>query len=374
MTGLYVHIPFCQKRCHYCDFVISTDTATARREAFVEAIGREAAYRAGAAGGHRTFDTLYLGGGTPSVLTAAEMERLFALLRDRLRVRDGAEITCELNPSLVDADKLLRWRARGISRVSLGAQVFDDAQLASVNREHTSSDIERTFALLRQSGYDNISMDLILSLPGETEAIFERTIERALALRPEHISLYELVVEPKTVFGRRHASGRLDRPDEQVQLARLKAARAAFIGAGYEHYELLSYALPGRRSAHNLIYWANGEYLGLGPGAYSYWSGKRYRTASSLEDYLAKAARGDWSAEDEESLGDRAKEAESLVLALRLLEGADVHRFAKTISRKRAELDDLIDKELLIETSDRLCLTERGVFFAETVFSQLSGA
>ncbi|MCG3177096.1 MAG: Oxygen-independent coproporphyrinogen-III oxidase-like protein [Candidatus Omnitrophica bacterium] len=372
MTGLYVHVPFCQKRCHYCDFVVTTDLAEARRRGYLEAVAAESRHRA-ASLGSRVFDTLYLGGGTPSVLTAGEMERLFEAIRASLSVRDGAEITLEMNPSLLDEDKLRRWRTLGVSRVSLGAQVFDDTQLASVNREHTAGDIDRCFRLLRDHGYDDISLDLILSLPGETEEVFERTLERTLELAPDHVSLYELVVEPKTVFGRRMAAGRLERPDEQLQLDRLRRARRTLTRAGYEHYELLSYARPGHRSVHNRIYWDNQEYLGLGPGAYSYWEGRRYRTAATLEEYLARAASGDWSASEQETLSAPEREVESLLLALRLLDGVELSRFRSVLDRKRATVDALIDKELLTETPERLRLTERGIFFAETVFSELSG-
>ncbi|MBI2094758.1 MAG: radical SAM family heme chaperone HemW [Candidatus Omnitrophica bacterium] len=372
MAGLYLHIPFCAKKCHYCNFVVTTSDSPGERGEFLDRLGREAAHYSPRFRGV-SFDTLYLGGGTPSRLHPPEIEEVFRVLRSYFSFREDAEVTFEANPGDTGPGKARLWRALGVNRVSLGVQSFQEETLKKINRSHGAREIGESFSALREAGFDNISADLMLSLPGQTVSDTKNSLEALLRFGPEHVSLYELVVEEKTVFGALRRQGRLDLPDEETQVDSLGLARSTLKDAGYRHYELLSYARPGRESRHNRIYWDNEEYLGLGPGAFSYLDGRRYRNSRGVDEYLDKIRKGDWTASEEETLTAEKKEIESLLLALRLEEGADIRRFSRLVDRFAGPIGDLREKGLLESAGDRLRLTPRGQLFAETVFAELSG-
>lgn len=366
MIGLYIHVPFCLKKCHYCNFVVAPAGSRETRVDFLRYLEKEAAHHAPSFA-NAAFDTLYLGGGTPSALGAEEISRVFGIIRRNFKIKNGAEITIEVNPGDVNEANAEIYRRLGAVRASLGAQSFHDATLARINRSHGASAIGRSFHALRSAGFRNISLDLILSLPGETPDHARHSLERAMELGPEHLSLYELTIEEGTVFGRRPPP----LPDESTQLQTLSFARDFLKQNGYAHYELLSYAKPGFESRHNLIYWANGEYLGLGPGAFSYVEGRRFRHSTSVEEYLAKAKIGDWSACEEEALDADRRQAESFLLALRLERGADRREFEQ-VERKLGDILGGLEREGLVRrTPERIKLTERGQLFAETIFTQL---
>ena len=371
MTGLYIHIPFCTKKCHYCNFVVTTANTPESHTAFLSALEKEIIHTA-AHFQNADFDTLYLGGGTPSVMSREETTALFDLLRKNFRFRKDAEITCEINPGDIDREKAENTHAMGVNRVSLGAQSFQDATLKRLNRTHAVKDISASFQLLREVGFKNIGLDLMLSLPQETLEDVKNSLDQLIRLGPEHVSLYELTIEEKTVFGSLFKTGKLSLPDEDHQIQMLSHARTALKKAGFRHYELLNYAKPGFESRHNRIYWNNQEYLGLGPGAYSYIHGRRFMYAANVADYLEKTEKGDWAVFEEEQLTLEKKEAESFLLALRLLEGADTGRFHSLMERMKDNIGKLEEKELLSRGNGRIRLTDRGQFFAETVFSELA--
>ncbi len=373
MTGLYVHIPFCVKKCHYCNFVITAAGSASKEERFLGLLEKEAAHYAPVFK-KRRFGTLYLGGGTPSALSSKDLEAVFTLLRRHFRFEKKIEITCEANPGDITPEKARCLRRLGVTRVSLGAQTFHDRTLKSLNRAHSAQDTVDSFRLLRKAGFRSINMDLMLSLPGETLEDVKFSLEKIFSLGPEHVSLYELVVEEKTVFGRRKEKGALVLPPEETQLAMLSYTRERLQAAGLRHYELLNYARPGFESRHNLLYWKNGEYLGLGPGAFSYFHGRRFRNSSGFDEYMDKTARGDWSAYEEETLDARQRETESFLLALRKTEGASTAQFKKFLRDSRKTVRDLSSKGLVETKNRRIRLTGRGQLFAETVFSEFSGA
>lgn len=371
MTGLYVHIPFCQKKCHYCNFVITLAGSHDSRRAFQEALHREMEHYARPMS-ETVFDTLYLGGGTPSRLESHELEWVFHELKRHFRFQPGAEVSCEVNPGDVDLHKAMLLRKLGVNRVSLGAQSFHDDTLERLNRTHRSAEISSCFRYLRDAGISNISLDLMLSLPGEDWSRVSESLEKAAALRPEHFSLYELTIEEKTVFGAMSRQGKLELPDEESQFEMLENARVFLKESGYTQYELLSFAKPDFESRHNMIYWANQDYLGLGPAAYSYIKGRRYRLADSYESYLRKIQGDDWTAYEEEILSDEKKLIESFLLALRLKTGARMDRFAQLIVSFQEEIESLEERGLLEKEEGCIRLTEKGKFFAETVFAELS--
>ncbi len=369
MTGLYVHIPFCLKKCHYCDFVITASGSREKHDDFIWALEKEADHFRTRFSG-TVFDTCYIGGGTPSALRAEEMEQLFRIVRENFKIKEDAEVTCETNPGDSEVGAILK--NFGVNRISLGAQSFNEATLKRLNRAHGALEISKSFHVLRSEGFKNISLDLMLSLPEESWADVENSLHRAVDLGPEHVSLYELTIEEKTVFGREHRKGKLKIPNEETQLGMLSAAAEFLKANGYRRYELLNYAKPGFESRHNRLYWANEEYLGLGPGAFSYFGGKRFRRAASFEEYMAKMKNDDWRLYEEEMLNPQEKEIESFLLALRLVEGAQVSRFKNLIPRITKDLKNLEAQGLVLKERQTIRLTPRGQLLAETVFAELS--
>ena len=371
MAGLYIHIPFCKKKCHYCNFTIALSGSEERHTAFLSALAREGLR-------HRErfqeipFETVYLGGGTPSALRPNELKRLFSDLADNFKWKSDAELTCEVNPADADRDKADLLAKLGVNRISYGAQSFHEETLKNLNRAHDAADIGRSFHILREAGFRNINLDLILSLPGEGWDKARISLEETVKLGPEHISLYELTVEEKTMFGDLQKRGKLNLPNEEAQFETLSKAREFLKSAGYVHYELLNYSKPGFESRHNRLYWANGEYLGLGPGAYSYVDGRRWRFAESYASYLSKVEAGDWSAAEEEALSPEHRDIESFLLALRLTDGAPAARFEDVLRKFGKDIAELSEKGLLVQEDGQIRLSPKGQFLAESVFTQLS--
>ena len=373
MLGLYVHTPFCINKCHYCNFVITLKNSAAKESRFLANLEKEILHRAPGVRG-RKFDTLYFGGGTPSALSEKDLEAVFSLLRKNFKFKPSAEVTLEANPGDISPSKARRLKALGVDRVSLGAQSFHDRTLKRMNRSHGVREIHTSYQNLRDAGIRNINLDLMLSLPGETLEDLQHSLQKLKRLDPEHISLYELVLEDKTFFKKQHDRGKLVLPGEDLQVDMLRTARNFLKNGGWRQYELLNYAKPGYESSHNRIYWRNEEYLGLGPGAFSYLEGKRFQYCANFEEYLKKTASGDWTNAEEEILTAEKKETESFVLALRTFEGADRKKFGAWLRKRNGTLRDLSEKGLIEEKNSRIRLTEHGKFFAETVFGEFSSA
>lgn len=371
MLGLYIHIPFCAKKCHYCNFVITTRSSKDVVSGFLENLDKEIRrqkkkYALG------VFDTLYLGGGTPSRLGEDGTRRLFDLIHKHFSFKSDAESTVEANPADLSGPLCDLYKKVKINRVSLGAQSFQDALLQKLNRDHTAADTQRAMDRLRAAGIFNISIDIILSLPGQTKRHLEKDLAAVGKLKPSHVSLYELVIEEKTAFSKWLKEGRLRLPSEERSLEFLTFYRASLSQKGYEHYELLSYAIPGAQSKHNKLYWANEPYLGLGPGAFSYLDGERFQLASSVLEYNQKIQESDWAYSESEKLSAEEKMQESFILALRLMKGADLSKFRPLLGSLSGEIAQMKQESLLIEEAGHLHLTEKGNLFAETVFSRLS--
>lgn len=370
MRGLYLHIPFCLQKCHYCDFVITVDRSPETRERFFRAVEREAD-QAAQRHGRLQFDTLYLGGGTPSALSPDEMGRLFGIVRERFAVDAEAEVTCEVNPGDVDAKKLAAYRALGINRISVGAQSFNDPLLAEMNRPHDASAIEETASTLRKLGFLNVSLDLILRLPGQTLKDAQDSVERAVALGSTQVVLYDLGVHEKTVYGRRLQRGELKLPDEAAHERMFARAEEILEQAGYLHYEVANFARPGFESRHNLLYWTNQEYLGLGPGAFCYLNGVRRQFARGVGRYLAKCEAGDWTNDEQEQISDENREIETLLTGLRLSRGVELNGFPIVRPRLEPALRELSDQGLVETAAGRAALTRRGRYVAESVIGKI---
>lgn len=327
--GLYVHLPFCRQKCFYCDFP-SYAGQEGRMAVYVEALlgelAREGAPLRAAWGPPRT---VYLGGGTPTALPPALMERLLAGLREFLAAApDALEFTCECNPGTVDAAYLSLLRAGGVNRLSLGVQTFDDALLRRIGRIHTAAQARAAVRQARAAGFRNLSLDLMYGLPGQTLAGLEMSVQQALALAPQHISIYGLQVEEGTAFARAQAAGRLALPSDEESEAMYDYMTAALPAAGYARYEISNFARPGFESRHNLGYWQDVPYLGVGAAAHSYLDGQRYENPRGIEEYLAALRESGRARREEEPLTRATSMEEFAFLALRTARGIDRARFA----------------------------------------------
>ncbi|HEX8142790.1 MAG TPA: radical SAM family heme chaperone HemW [Pyrinomonadaceae bacterium] len=373
-AGIYIHVPFCRSRCSYCDFATGAFEAELA-EAYVGALAREVESFE-LEGSVSEVDTVYFGGGTPSLLTHAQVSRVLGAVRSRFDVDAGAEVTLEMNPGTVTPERLRALRAAGVNRASFGAQTFDDRELKRLGRTHTADDTRHTFRDLRAAGFDNISFDLIAGLPRQTLAGWERNLEEALALRPEHLSLYLLEVHEATPLAEQIRQGRHPSPDPDLaaEMYRLLVERAR--AAGYEQYEISNFCLAGRESRHNLKYWTGAPFYGFGCSAHSF-DGRRTRWSNERDAraYVKSVEEKGGAVVAREETDERGAGAEALFLGLRLLSrGVDLaeHR-ARFRSDVRADYAaDLarFDEAGLIELDgDVLRLTPAGALLSNEVFA-----
>ena len=329
MAGIYIHIPFCRRVCAYCDFYKSVRTE--RLAPVLEAMHRELDERRNYLNG-QPVETLYVGGGTPSVCTPGELGSLVARVRKLFGGPAPAETTVEVNPDDLTPACAAGLRAAGFDRLSMGIQSLDDGALRLMNRRHDAATALRAFEAARAAGFGNLSVDLIYGVPGFGGPALQRTLEGLLALRPEHISAYHLTVEPDTAFGRRQARGLFRPVEESVSEAEFARVHRMLTEAGYEHYEVSNFALPGFRARHNAAYWHGVPYLGIGPGAHSYDGRSRRWSTDTAESYGEGPFRF-----EEERLTDRDLRNEYLMTRLRCAEGISLADFADRFGREAAE-------------------------------------
>jgi oxygen-independent coproporphyrinogen-3 oxidase len=371
-AGLYIHIPFCRARCSYCDFATGAYEG-ALAERYVRAVGDEI----------KTFrltedapdvDTIYFGGGTPSLLAPSQLAHILNAARERFRVAENAEVTMEMNPGTVTAEALREFRAHGVNRASFGAQTFDDLELKRLGRTHTAADVRRTFALLREAGFTNISFDLIAGLPSQTLDGWSRNLTQALSLRPEHLSFYILEVHEGTPLADQIRRGAEMRPDDDLAAKMYRVMLERSLAEGYEHYEISNLCLPGYESRHNTKYWTGDAVYGFGCSAHSFdgrlarWSNER-----DAARYTALVEAGQTPVVETTQLDERAARAESIFLGLRLMRGVDLEehrtRFGADL---RAEYgDDLkrLSEAGLIELDHgSMKLTTSGALLSNEVF------
>ena len=339
---LYVHVPFCARRCVYCDFAIAVRRDVPVDE-FIGAAERELQLRF-AAQGKWELETLYFGGGTPSRLGPDGMRRLVEMIARHATLLEGAEVTIEANPDDIDADTARAWRDAGINRVSLGAQTFDDAALHWMHRVHDSKAILRAVAVLRGAGFDDISIDLIFSLPESLRRDWQADLERAIALDPTHVSLYGLTVEADAPLGKQVARGDVVEAPEERYEGDFLLADELLSRAGYEHYEVSNFARPGHRARHNFAYWRGVSYAGIGPGAHEFNGSVRRWNVGAYVDWVRRLERGADPREGEETLSADNRIAEAVYLGLRTRDGlevnaAEVEHASPWIAAKWARID-----------------------------------
>jgi oxygen-independent coproporphyrinogen-3 oxidase len=330
---LYVHVPFCARRCSYCDFAIAVRKFVPVED-FLRGVARELALRLHAP---LELDTVYLGGGTPSRLGGAGIGRLLQLLAGYARLAPGSEVTIEANPEDVTERRVHAWREAGVNRLSLGAQSFDPRALAWMHRTHAASDIPRAVAAARAGGLQNISLDLIFAAPEELARDWRRDLEAALALEPAHLSLYGLTVEPGTPLARWRARGEAHEALEERFEDEFLEAHNRLGSAGYEHYEVSNYARAGARSRHNSAYWSRVPYLGIGPSAHSFDGLARWWNAAAYAEWLRILDHGGDPVIGREVLTDEQADAERVYLGLRTAQGLRIPDGSEPMVRRWTE-------------------------------------
>ena len=320
---VYVHFPFCARKCPYCDF-----NSHARRDDEIDRYIDALVAEARAWSGHVAADTVFVGGGTPTHCSAAQLERYVGELLEILLPSRDAEITVEANPGSVDQAKVAALRRVGVNRISMGAQSFHDHHLVALGRIHAAADTARSAAIVRDGGIPRLSLDLILAVPDQTLDEQARDVERVLALEPEHVSAYVLTYEEGTVFTRRMRQGHLPPPRPERELAHLHLVRNALERAGFLRYEISNFARPGAESRHNLAYWNNADWLGLGAGAHSHSRGRRWKNIDDPRAYADAIAATGEAALWHESVSPTWQLFESLMMGLRLVAGVDLATLA----------------------------------------------
>ena len=370
---VYVHIPFCARICPYCAFYkeLLDRSQTSR---FCEAILSELQTRAqlrptsgGPAAGDRLRPvTIYFGGGTPTALTAAQLEFLLGGFREALDLSDMAEWTIEANPGSVSPAKATLLQRLGVTRISLGVQSWNDDLLKLLGREHNATQAEQSFQIFRDAGFSNVNVDLMFGLPGQTLDQWRDTLDRTIALAPEHISAYCLTYEEDTDFFLRHARGEF-RQDADADADFFELAMSKLEAAGYDHYEISNYARPGFRSAHNHAYWSGADYIGIGPSAFSTIGMTRWQNVSNFRQYSDAVVSGESAIGSIEQLTEEMKRAERVALSLRTDDGVAA-RLVDSISTKPGEL---IELGLLKRANDRFVLTRAGKSVADSVAAEL---
>jgi oxygen-independent coproporphyrinogen III oxidase len=364
---LYVHVPFCARRCSYCDFAIAVRRETPS-DAFVAAVEREWAtwLRHPAWEDAPALDTIYFGGGTPSRLDPGALARLLDAFRRHRTVASGAEVTLEANPDDVDGARAEAWRAAGINRISLGAQSFQPSVLQWMHRTHTAVQTAEAVALLRSAGFANISLDLIYAVPDALDRSWAADLDRAIALEPDHVSLYGLTVEPHTPLGKWTARGEsLPAADDRAAEEYLMAHRA-LTTAGFEHYEVSNAGRPGFQAVHNSAYWRRAGFIGLGPSAHSGLGAERSWNVRDWEDYRVRSESGASVRAEAEALSAEQVALEEIYLGLRTIAGLPADRVPAVIAAS------WVGAGWAAERSGRLVLTPEGWLRLDALVASLS--
>jgi oxygen-independent coproporphyrinogen-3 oxidase len=380
--GLYIHVPFCVRKCLYCDFYslptghgalakrLNTDAHDA--SLFLDALEAElkqlpADFRPA---------TIFVGGGTPTELSTTDFTRLLSLIRGSVDISRIVEWSCESNPGTLTADKAKMMRDAGINRVSLGVQSFDPKALEFLGRIHSSEEAVAGYHLLREHGFDNVNLDLMYGVPGVSIETVESDVRKLIELSPDHAACYCLIFEDGTPLTELRNKGFVKEVDDDRELEQYARVRDLLGAAGYGHYEISNFARPGRECRHNLLYWGPGEYLGCGPSAHSHWQGKRFGNIRNLDQYCERMLKGESARAFEEHLDPAARAREALVMGLRRLEGISRDRFREETAFDYRDLCGdsltwLCEEGLLEESDNRLRLTTRGLFVSDGIFAEL---
>lgn len=375
---LYVHIPFCVRKCEYCDFLSAPAGADTQQE-YVRNLLLEIEQK-----GVRCTDyevtTIFFGGGTPSILKAGWIADILDVIHRNFKVRKDAEITIECNPGTLTFEKLSIYKSAGINRISVGLQSASDAELRELGRIHTYEDFLRSYDLIRKKGFSNVNIDLMAALPGQTLKSYEQTLRRVLTLKPEHISAYSLIIEEGTPFYEKYEADELLRekgekpqmlPSEETERLMYERTKELLLAHGYERYEISNYARRGYACRHNIGYWRRENYLGFGLGSASLLENERFHNTTDLTDYLG----GDYLAYEQEKLDKKSQMEEFMFLGLRMTDGISTECFRQTFGLTvelvyGPVLEQQIADQLLRKEDGRIFLTERGLDVSNYVMAQ----
>jgi oxygen-independent coproporphyrinogen-3 oxidase len=373
MFGVYIHFPYCRKRCPYCDFAVHARQRIPHDE-YAHAVVRELALRAPLFAGRR-LTSVYFGGGTPGLWRADALGRALAAVRDRFAPADPGqemEVTVEANPDDLPREQLDGLRAAGVTRLSLGVQSLQPKHLHVLGRSHAAADAVKAFENARASGFTRISIDLMFALPSQTLSELDQDLDGVLALEPEHVSIYNLTIEERTAFAALARTGALALPDSGIAAEMYERIDARLERAGFGHYEISSWARPGRRAVHNSLYWTGGEYLGLGCSAASFrrlpdGGGERFSAVRSVDKWLRAA-----DVAHKETLDAAALEREAMWLGLRLVDGIERARHRRLhgvdpVEHHAQEIEKLLHEGFIDVTPEKLRLTRKGILFADEV-------
>ena len=366
---LYIHIPFCVKKCAYCDF-LSGPSDEKSRERYVELLCEEIQMCRGKVEKYQV-STVFFGGGTPSMLQGEQIKRIMETMRKVFAFEADAEISMEMNPGTVTVEKLVAYKGAGINRLSIGLQSVHDDELKLLGRIHTFDEFLSSYKMARKTGFRNINIDLISAIPGQTVSSWGQTLKTIVDLKPEHISAYSLIIEEGTPFYERYGegSGQALLPSEEEEREMYWLTKQILHEAGYERYEISNYAKEGRECRHNIGYWERTPYLGFGIGAASLFGEARYANPSNIEEYRTSFAKKFQA----EKLSVEEQMEEYMFLGLRMMKGISKQRFAKNFGMEIEEIygkqiEKLKKSELLEEKNDRIYLTEKGIDISNAVF------
>jgi len=378
MSSLYLHIPFCERKCIYCDFYSIEGLAS--MDAFLDALHLEIGRYADVGSGMK-FNTIFFGGGTPSLLNPEQVSAILDCLHHAFDIAPDAEVTLETNPGTVDLPKLSGFRKAGINRLSVGIQSFHEDELLFLGRIHDAAQAKECILLARKAGFENVSIDMIYSLPGQSLERWEANLNQALALSPDHLSAYGLIVEDKTPLAKLVRAKQVSPNPPESEAALFEFTMKRMNENGYEHYEVSNYARPGYRSIHNLNYWRHGSYLGFGPSAHSFWGsprsqlGRRWWNVASVTAYVNRIREGELPIASQEMLSDDALMTERVFLGLRS-DGLDMQAFRKefggTLLDKHSRLiEGFVESDLACIEGEVLRVTSKGYLLCDEMSARL---
>lgn len=377
--GIYIHIPFCAKKCYYCDFVSYPNMKEKQKE-YVEALKKEI----------KSYDlqnynitTIYIGGGTPSYIESKYIVEVLEYIKSKLNANEtkfeNMEITIEVNPGTVTKEKLLDYKKVGINRLSIGLQSTNDRLLKQIGRIHKYQDFLQTYNLARNVGFTNINIDLMLGLPNQSIKDLKESIEKVISLHPEHVSIYSLIVEEGTKLYKQIETGELQLPEEELERKMYWYTKSKLELAGYKHYEISNYAKPKRESKHNSNCWEQKQYIGIGASAHSYLNNIRYCNVSNLKEYISNMENVEADFEEKYIVNERQnledRKNEFMLLGLRKIDGVSIAMFKEKyvenpIFRYRDSLEKLVNEGLVLIDGDMIKLTNKGLDLANIVWEE----
>ncbi|WP_026771149.1 radical SAM family heme chaperone HemW [Sediminibacillus terrae] len=372
VKSVYIHIPFCQQICHYCDFTKFYYNETLVDE-YLDALEKEMSTYIDEP--KQSMNTIFVGGGTPTALNSSQLEKLLQMIDRYFEVNSCEEYSFEANPGDLDDEKIKLLKHYGVQRISMGVQVFDDEMLEFIGRVHRVKDVYQNVNALTRHGFQNISIDLIYSLPDQTLGHFERTLHEALSFQLPHYSAYSLQIEPKTIFYQRYKKGKLHKPKEEVEAEMYQLLTEQMEAHGLAQYEISNFAKPGYESRHNLTYWNNDHYYGMGAGAHGYLPGERTVNLRPLPAYVEQALKDGKPVLHTEPIGLKERVEEEMFLGLRKRQGVSKQKFRQKYGREIEhlygnEIKQLKQKGWLTEKAGFLQLTSEGLLFGNEVFQE----